>query len=227
MVNDQVALVPAAGLGVRLKLGPKAFLELGGMSLLKRVAKTLAAVFEHVVFAVPDGYLQQAGAEIGERADVIVGGATRHDTIHRLLDHSTEEIVLIHDIARPFASPDLIQRVLSMGASHGAAGAFLNPVVPAALPNGDTVTTAIPRSRYLLPQAPQAYRRKILLSAFEHARKENRDFQATWDMVIEYGETVYVVAGEETNIKLTTPLDWEIARKVVMPFLDRTDGELR
>lgn len=225
MQEEQVAVVPAAGLGTRLGLGPKAFLSLDGVSLLDRVADVLGGVFRRVIVALPADNEPAAHPRGG--VEVIRGGGSRHETIARLLAHTEERYLLIHDVARPFASRALVERVLAASRRYGAACAFTEAVVPAAIREGASVVSSIPRKDYLLPQSPQAYHRDVLTEAFDRAREDGIEYQATWDMISASGQRIHLVHGEETNIKLTTPLDWAIARYAVLPILENRNREMQ
>ena len=81
-------------------------------------------------------------------------------------------------------------------------------------------TRCYSRSEARLPQAPQAFTRTLLQRARESVG--NRDFQSTAQMFAQAGHSLRIVDGEPENIKITTTLDWEIARKVIAPSLGLT-----
>ena len=72
----------------------------------------------------------------------------------------------------------------------------------------------------MLPQAPQAFYREILEQAYQKALKNGVEDQSTLELVLRLGIKVLLVPGEELNIKITTPLDWEMANKVIAPSID-------
>ena len=87
-VSDTVAVVTAAGSGERLGAGfPKAFVELGGCTMLERAVDGLLAsgVVDRVVVAVPADRVDEAKLLLGERAVVVEGGAERPETVRRAL----------------------------------------------------------------------------------------------------------------------------------------------
>ena len=215
--NNVAAIVPAAGRGTRLGLGPKAFLKLGGNSLILRVVENLSGCLERIVVGVPPNQVEKARAELKNTADVFHGGDSRQETVFLLLKKCNEEIILIHDATRPFASQPLIKRVIEAAKEHGASASCISSNIPLAECQGNFITGYIPRSRIRISQSPQAYRRDILERAYKHAIKNGLSTQTTWQLVIELGVNIRIVQGEEQNIKITTPFDWEIARKVILP----------
>mgnify|MGYP003557009793 CR=1 FL=1 len=81
-------LVPAAGTGERLGMGPKGFLELQGRPLLCWLADKALQVADEVLVAVPAQYVGEAAAML-PACRVIAGGATRHDSVARLARAAT------------------------------------------------------------------------------------------------------------------------------------------
>jgi len=215
--NDIAGLVPAAGLGTRLGLGPKAFLSIGGTTLVNRVVNTLTACVGRVLVGVPHSYLDKAIFELGGVAEVYSGGASRQSTIYSLLQKCTERIILIHDVNRPFASSALVLKVIYRARRHGVAAAFTPASIPLARYKDGFVISSIPSHEAMVPQAPQAFHRDILERAYQNAFKNGIEDQTTLELVLRLGVKVFVVEGEETNIKITSPLDWEIANKVIAP----------
>jgi 2-C-methyl-D-erythritol 4-phosphate cytidylyltransferase/2-C-methyl-D-erythritol 2,4-cyclodiphosphate synthase len=152
--------------------------------------------------------LLRSGGSQSER--VVAGGAKRQQSVRAALAEVSPgcDLVLIHDAARPFLTPDLVQRCLQAAADHGA--------VVAALPATDTVkevgpertvTGTLDRSRLWLVQTPQAFRRELVVEAHEAAASAG--FEGTDDAsLVEWlGHRVQVVPGDRGNIKITYPED--------------------
>lgn len=218
-VKDTVALVPAAGKGSRLGLGAKAFLRLKGQSLIERVVHTLYGCVGKVVVAVPADQLKSANKSLKRWAEVYAGEASRQATVYRLMEKTSEPIILIHDVTRPFASQNLILDVIKAAKKDLAASTFVPSHIPAAEHKDGYVTRSMPKSSFLLPQSPQAYHRYILEKAYKNAIDTKVEYQTTWELIVRLGIPVRVIPGEERNVKITVPLDWEIARKVIAPSL--------
>jgi 2-C-methyl-D-erythritol 4-phosphate cytidylyltransferase len=134
----------------------------------------------------------------------------------RLCDEDPETVVLIHDGSRCLVTPDLVGRVVA-AAKGGADG-----VVPA-VPVSDTIKVAengsvsatLDRAKLRAVQTPQAFRLDLLREVY--AAPEERLCAATDDasLVEDAGGRVAVVAGERTNIKLTSPDDLVLAEAIL------------
>lgn len=204
------ALVPAAGTGSRLGLGPKAFVALPGGSLLATAVAglQLPGAVDEVVVAVPPGREAEAAREL-TGARVIAGGASRQATVAALLDATEAEIVAVHDAARPFLPGDALARVVAAAVAAGAATLAL----PVADTLFDTVRQrTVDRGPLRAVQTPQAFRRTLLVEA--HARAERLGLRATDDasLVRDAGHPVALVAGSPWLFKVTTPADLALAR---------------
>ena len=209
------ALIPAAGLGTRLGLGPKCLLRIGERTLLDILLVTLAPLVDDILVAAPPGFENEVAIILKERATLVAGGATRQESIDRMLAACTADIILIQDAARPFPSRTLCAAVLEGAAQEGAAGAFLDPTVPVGLLANGKVASYQSRQEARIFQAPQAFSRELL--AIARTKTDGREFQSTAQMVIDAGASLLAIPGEPENIKITTTLDWQIAQDVIAP----------
>ncbi|WP_424951415.1 2-C-methyl-D-erythritol 4-phosphate cytidylyltransferase [Deinococcus sp.] len=201
------ALIPAAGSGTRLGQGPKAFVQVGGRSLLERAVSALAGHVDEVLVALPQGMALLEGL----RARSVVGGDTRQESVSKLLQATDADVVLIHDAARPFLSAAMIRAVLDAVRECGAS--------TVAHPLADTLVRAdgtvwgerVERSGLWAVQTPQAGRRDWLVAA--HRRAEAEGYSATDDAGLLHwaGHRVALVPGEPSLFKVTTPGDLRLA----------------
>lgn len=203
-------LLPAAGLGERLGQGPKAFVRLGGRTLLDWVLETFSFADE-ILVALPPGYqLPDRG-----RVRYLEGGRNRQESVARLLEAASAPMVLVHDVARPLASRALALRVLEKARATGAAV----PVVPVA----DTLVEAVegeygpalPRERLRLVQTPQGFFTALLREAHVYARKEGLQTTDDAQLVRALGYPVALVEGEVRAFKITYPEDLALAQALV------------
>jgi len=150
---------------------------------------------------------------------VVTGGATRQDSVRNGLeallevdagpiDSGIETVVLIHDGARPFVSPEVIARCIEGAMRYGACAA--------AVPVKDTVKVVDAERRVLSTpdratlwavQTPQAFRLSVLQKALRHVADSG--FAGTDDTSLaeEAGIPVHLVEGDYANLKITTPED--------------------
>ena len=217
-----VAVIPAAGSGERLGAGrPKAFVQLGGRTLLERTLAGLrdSGAVDAVVVAVPADRTDEAKLILGGDATVLAGGSSRTESVRRALTAvGTPELLLIHDAARALTPPALIARVVAaLREGHQA-------VVPA-LPVADTikavdansVVIATPeRAGLRAVQTPQGFHTELLLRAYERSESaESADVTDDAAMVENLGAQVFVVDGDPMAFKITTALDLVLAEAVV------------
>lgn len=203
-------LIPAAGVGERLGHGSKGFLVLAGRPLLCWVADKALQVADEVIVAVPADRVEEA-TRLLPACRVIAGGGSRHDSVALLVAASRGEWLLLHDAARPFASMGLLERVLAAARAHGCAGAIVDPEVPMARLRDGFVVEAMPRNEAGVFQSPQAFGRAQFLQMLECARSHGWQPQSTLQLALLAGLRVAAVAGEKTNIKITTVDDWRLA----------------
>jgi 2-C-methyl-D-erythritol 4-phosphate cytidylyltransferase len=214
----------AAGRGVRLGQR-KQLLELLGRPVaawsLMAFAKT--PEIAHVVIACEaderTAFESLAAPIVGAKLHAIVtGGARRQDSVFAALRSIRAPIgmVVVHDGARPFVSPQLLHDVIDRARQFGAAIAAV-PVKDTIKQVAETgiVLKTIPRDRVWAAQTPQAFNFDLLFEA--HRDAEEAGFLATDDaeLVERLGSTtVAVVEGSYDNIKITTPEDIAAAERI-------------
>jgi 2-C-methyl-D-erythritol 4-phosphate cytidylyltransferase len=151
---------------------------------------------------------------------VISGGATRHQSEESALDFlrpriegkegSGIDIVVFHDGARPFVTPDEIDRLVGVARERGGAllGTRLEKwEIIARLRDDGSVGDILPSDELWRAQTPQAFEASALLLAYDQARVagfEGTDTAATYECL---GYPVHMVEGSHDNIKMTTPKD--------------------
>lgn len=209
------ALIPAAGQGMRLGMGPKAWLELDGRPVLVWLAQKLERIADEVVVAVAAADMAQAHAmrqRYGLSIRLIEGGATRQASITLLVEASGGQYVLIQDAARPFVSLKLAQAVTHAALLHGAAAALLPLEVPVARLSDGWAVAHAPAQNMALFHGPQAFLRAPLLEVVQDARSSGHQQQSIGQLWLDAGRSLHAVVGEKTDIKLTTPEDWLLAQ---------------
>jgi len=218
------ALLPAAGQGTRLGLGPKAWLTCNDRPLIAWVAEKLSRIADEVIVAVPAGDVGRARDHLQPmvpQVRVIAGADTHQNTIHALLHEAREPLSLLHVVARPFASQRLLAAVADEAFRHGAALSVLPTEVPAVRLGADgTIGQHFRANDVGVFQSPQAFATERLLELFEQARMQNRQRQTAGEIWLEAGLPVCWVAGEKTNIKITTAEDWRFAQALT-EYLER------
>ncbi len=222
---NTVAIVPAAGAGVRMGSDrAKQYLHLRDRPIL---AVTLQALqkcisLDAIVLVVPSGDVAYCRSEIVEKfhiskvEKVVPGGKRRQDSVRMGLEalNGRHELVLIHDGVRPMVEPRLVEAVIETALRKRAAIAALPAKETVkAVDDGNQVTATYDRTKVWLVQTPQAFRYEDILKAHREALAKGLS-EATDDafLIEKMGIPVSVVPGSERNIKVTTPHDLALAQ---------------
>jgi 2-C-methyl-D-erythritol 4-phosphate cytidylyltransferase/2-C-methyl-D-erythritol 2,4-cyclodiphosphate synthase len=217
MAGMVAAIVVAAGRGLRAGGGePKQYRVLANEPVIRPSLATLAthpgiSVVQPVIH--PDDVRRFQDAAVALKVlPPVFGGATRQASVRAGLEalalHKPHH-VLVHDAARPFASPALITRAIA--AAHGGAAVPVMPVVDTVktVDAAGTITGTIDRAPLRLVQTPQAFGFDLLIEAHRRAAKAGRDDFTDDAALAEWaGHKVATFEGEVGNVKLTTPEDF-------------------
>jgi len=220
-------LVVAAGRGLRLgATRPKQYLNCAGRPLIAHTLEALTTAWPFsavkvVIHADDRALYDEAVAQLTAAAAAAlgppaIGGATRQQSVLAGLEAlapAQADIVLIHDAARPFPSPELVARAVQAAERHGAAapGTPISDTVKQVGPE-DRVLATPPRSCLRAVQTPQAFAFPLILAA--HRRAAAADVVDLTDdiAVAEWaGAPAYVFEGDPANLKVTTMQDMSAA----------------
>lgn len=214
MTEAVAALVPAAGGGVRLGMGPKAFVRVGGRPLLAWTVAALAPWVDELVVAAPAAALDEArtialAAAGGTPVRLVAGGATRQATVERLARATEATFVLVHDAARPFLDAATVGACVASVRAHDACSVG-RPVADTLVRTRDGAP--VDRSVLTAVQTPQGFRRSLLLRAHAAAAERSGE-EATDDagLVRRLGVDVAWVAGGAHLFKVTGADDLALA----------------
>ncbi len=223
-------VIVAAGSGSRMGLDKnKQFIDLGGMPMIARTLLVFEKIprVESIILVTRDRDIDEA-SEIVKRygvkkvTDIIPGGETRSQSVMcglKRLDADKDSIVLIHDGARPFISPNHILKLISEIESGSCEAAAVGVRVKDTIKQIDDygfISTTPDRNSLISIQTPQCFRFDLIMKA--HTRARNKDLDFTDDCaVVEAlsGERIKVVEGDYNNIKITTPEDLVLAEKIL------------
>jgi 2-C-methyl-D-erythritol 4-phosphate cytidylyltransferase/2-C-methyl-D-erythritol 2,4-cyclodiphosphate synthase len=209
------ALIVAAGSGSRMGGDvPKQFRLLGGRAVLRWAAESLIRhpAVQSLLVVVGRGQQDDAraaldGLPVGE---LIEGGAERADSVRAGLAEVGGDAVLVHDAARPFCPPEVVDRLLaSLEFFEGAAPVL--PVGDTLARVGETLGEPIDRDGMVRVQTPQAFRLGALKSAYELWSGAPPTDETT--VARAAGMKVAAVEGDPALDKLTLPADFERAER--------------
>lgn len=215
------AIIVAGGSGTRMGgTLPKQFMLLRDKPVLYYTLKTFIEAYDdlQVILVLPVDYTDM-GQEIidaffdKDRIRITAGGDTRFQSVKNGLALVEEEsVVFVHDGVRCLLTKELIHRCYLQAAETGTA-------IPA-IPSKDSIrlitdegNAAFDRNRVMLIQTPQTFHSKIIVPAFQIDYKDKFTDEAT--VAEAYGMKVSLVEGEETNIKITRPVDLLLAEQIL------------
>lgn len=213
-----VALVPAAGKGLRLGHDePKAFVCLGTDSLLTRSVDGLRAsgAVDRIVVIVPADLLDAARRHVGDDVVVVAGGLERTDSVRAgLAAVGDAAVVLVHDAARALTPPTLIARVVAEVRAGRSAVIPVLPVVDT-IKEVDIMGAVVgtpDRASLRSVQTPQGFDADVLRRAYDAASDISTDDAG---LVERIGETVHSIVGDALAFKITTPHDLLLAQALL------------
>ena len=220
------AVLPAGGLGKRMGGNiPKQLMVLGGKPVYRYSLETFLSMDEiaEVVMAVPadwkdhfekEIFSDNASDEIRAKMKIVVGGAERWQSVENGVNALTSkaEFVLVHDVARPFISKEIIRDVCKTLVTKGSCLVAKPAVDTIKIAKDGCVQQTIDRNTVWMAQTPQAASIALLKKLYGRIAAEPLNFTPTDEAsILEYfGENVYIVKGNNLNDKLTTPEDFEI-----------------
>lgn len=215
------AVIVAGGMGTRMgSEKPKQFLELQGKPILQHTLERFLDAFPdlEIILVLPNEWLEEGESLVSNlressRVKIIGGGVTRFHSVQNGLSLIDEpSLVAVHDAVRCLVSVSLIRHCYGQAAEHGMA-------IPA-IPAKDSIRVVhelgadmIERDRVRIIQTPQTFRSSILLPAFDRPYDSSFTDEAT--VVEKSGVVIRLVEGEETNFKITHPIDLLIAEKIL------------
>lgn len=219
-------IVVAGGLGIRAGV-KKQFEPLAGQAMWIRSVNSLFAGGVDalcVVAPVVDvPRIERDAAELwGLKARVTAGGGTRHESVEcglaAIQDWVSTDVspvlVAVHDAARPFVSPDDVQRVVAAASECGAA-LLVQPCSDTVKwsEQGALVERTIPRQSLWLAQTPQVFQSDWMAAAYTAWREQRGADTPTDDAEVleSAGYQVRLVPAQQMNLKVTTPLDLKYA----------------
>jgi 2-C-methyl-D-erythritol 4-phosphate cytidylyltransferase len=197
----------------------KVWAPLGGRSVLSHSVANLGPFCDEVVVVVRADQVERTVSVFGSEPNlrVVTGGNDRRASVsaglHALGD---VEFIAVHDCARPLATPSLLQS--GREALHRWAAAI--PVIPVSDtvkrvdPDGQ-VTETIPRDSLRLAQTPQLFRASALRQAHDRASELGEPVTDDASLLEAQGMIVGTIPGDARNVKITTPLDLQVARFLV------------
>ena len=214
---DISLIIVAAGFGRRLGGVDKAFVKIAGKEIILYSFETfekVSQIKEKIIVVNKENVDKAKSVFHGKNVKFVFGGRIRAESVKNGVLVAKENFVMVHDAARPFVSVPLIERIINAlkGADSVIPTLKVKPTIK--IVENSFVSRTLKRDTLAVVQTPQLFRKEQLLFAYE----KFTDLSGITDesMLIEkLGRRVRVVEGEETNLKITTPLDLIIAKEII------------
>ncbi|MGP8308380.1 2-C-methyl-D-erythritol 4-phosphate cytidylyltransferase [Vibrio sp. YIC-376] len=231
-VSSHIAIVPAAGVGSRMKADrPKQYLLIDGKAVLEHTVEKLLShpKISKVVVAITAGDPYYPELSIANHPDVIrvAGGKERADSVLSGLNYVSAQFscewVLVHDAARPCVSLTDIDRLIDVCVGHPTGGILASPVrdtMKRANPAQD-IDHTVDREALWHALTPQMFKTQQLKRALDAALQQGIAITDEASALEWLGETPALVQGNASNIKITQPEDLALAEF----YLSRERGE--
>ena len=213
------AVIVAAGSASRMEGIDKALALLGGEPVIVQTVKAFqnCPAIEEIVIVTRQDLLERIAdlaAPYAKVKAVVVGGADRVQSVLCGLQALSEKVQLaaIHDGARPLITPELIVKTVSAADFHGAAAPAIAVKDTIKNVQNHWVCGTPDRSSLRAVQTPQVFCLPDLLTALTQAIKDGAAITDDCSALERMGIPVYLVDGQENNIKITTPMDLKVAQ---------------
>lgn len=220
------AIITAAGKGTRLPGAvAKQFRPIGSKPLLAwtidkfEQCPSIDAI--HLVVSGEDlNYTHEAVVDRFKYKKVeriVAGGKTRFDSILCGLRSvpETANLVYIHDGVRPLVSIAEIEAVGKEAEAYDAAILAVRQTETLKRIEDGFVIATLDRDKIWVAQTPQVFKYEAIISAYIQALESKRDFTDDSAVCEAFGISVRIVEGSTANIKVTTPEDLDLARKLL------------
>lgn len=219
------AIIVAAGSASRMQGIDKIMADLQGKPVIVHTMERFqnaSCIDEIVVVArqdrieIMERLVQKYG--INKVSAVVAGGESRMESVQAGLNAASKDTVLaaIQDGARPLVTEEIIKRTVDKALSyHAAAPAVpVKDTIKVVGPNG-RVESTLDRENLRAVQTPQVFDRDLLVAAWQRARKEKLTYTDDCGAMEGLGVHVYLTEGSEENLKITTPLDMQVAELIL------------
>jgi len=215
------AVIVAAGTAQRMGGIDKVMADLGGQPLLwhsLRVFQNHPLIFEIIVVTRED--LLVPVSELCEKSGfskvkmVVVGGEDRLSSVQNGVACVSKKanLIAVHDGARPLISPKIITDTVLKAHSKGAAAPAVSVKDTVKIAKKGAVVSTPQRENLFAVQTPQIFDADLLRAALYNAAEKHLPVTDDCSCVEVMGTRVFLTAGEEKNLKVTTPLDLKIAK---------------
>ncbi len=205
---------------------PKQLLPLGDHLVYEHALFTLvhSGLFDEIIIStephlleqgvqVPQELMQEGGSILlDSQIKLVKGGDTRQESSYQGVHACSPDTdyVVIHDGVRPFVSEEILERNVECVMRYGAVNTCIPCPDAVNLVKNTSSEEVLERNKCMLGQTPQSFSYGLIKEAHEKTKQKNAIDDCS--LVRELGHPIHVVMGEQANLKITTPLDLEVAK---------------
>lgn len=214
------AILVAAGSSSRMEGQDKLLAELGGMTVLERSVLAFEQndrISELVVVTRTDRLEEISklldAMSLSKLTMVVAGGETRAESVRAGLEQVSKKasLVAIHDAARPLVSQRVINETVAMAIKTRASAPAIPVKDTIKVAKSGAVVDTPDRKTLFAVQTPQVFDADLLRAAHRKAEKSGKELTDDCLAAEQLGLKVFLTQGDETNLKITTPLDLRVA----------------
>ena len=218
---QKIAIITAGGSGTRMGSSiPKQFLLLNQKPLLWYTIGAFIEAYQDIaiILVLPKDYITAGEQLVNElnitkQTTLVVGGSSRfHSVQNGIKQVKSPSVIFVHDGVRCLVTPDLIKRCFEQTIEKGSAIPAVTCTDSVRIINNNS-HASINREQVKIVQTPQTFLSSILIPAFNQPYQEIFTDEAT--VVEALGESVYLIEGEYSNLKITRPADLLVANAIL------------
>lgn len=222
-----IAIVLAGGTGSRMSLNqPKQFALVKGKPIMAYTLSVFneSPLIDEIYVVSHKDYFEQSRDIIKQYnlqkvKGMFEGGNTRQESTYNALsviDAKDDDIILIHDCARPLVDKEIIKNNIKACQQYDAVETAVKAVDTTIEVNDNIFDQPLDRTRLYQVQTPQTFRYKLIKEAHEKALiNKLTDITDDAQLVAKLGYKVHIVEGKKTNLKITTDEDLKILEALV------------
>lgn len=216
------AVIVAAGASTRMGGVDKVLADLGGLPVLSRTLRVFDDhdMIDTIIVVAREDQMQKISrvcSPYHKVRIVVPGGASRQESVMnglRAVPDGTE-LAAVHDGARPLVTPEVITKAILKAAKFGAAAPAIPVKDTIKVSKSGGVDETPDRTKLFAVQTPQVFDISLLLGALQNAKQKQLTLTDDCSAVEALGMTVMLTDGSEENLKITTPLDLDIAALIL------------
>lgn len=216
------AVIVAAGSATRMGGIDKVLAELGGLPVLSRTLRVFDdhAMIDSIIVVAREDQMEKISRVCSPYQKVrmvVPGGKSRQESVMRGLAAVPDgtQLVAIHDGARPLVTPEIMEKAILKADKFGAAAPAIPVKDTIKVSKNGGVDETPERKTLFAVQTPQVFDRELIMGALQSAMEKRIALTDDCSAVEALGGTVMLTEGSEENIKITTPLDLEIAALIL------------